>query len=138
MNSRVTPIKMVAGTCLIGLSSLVFAETAPALQALEKFKSASQELVRLQSGIKDAASAKAAQKKIDEATKRQQAAEANMTEAMKKLDPGNLQDAKLMERIYADMQAQNEAVANAQLKAIDVQSAAAEKAAAAKAAHQKQ
>jgi len=129
---------MVAGTCLIGLSSLVFAETAPALQALEKFKSASQELVRLQSGIKDAASAKAAQKKIDEATKRQQAAEANMTEAMKKLDPGNLQDAKLMERIYADMQAQNEAVANAQLKAIDVQSAAAEKAAAAKAAHQKQ
>lgn len=134
MLTKPTLIKCIAVASLLGMSSLAPAQPAAVQQALIKFKSASQELIKLQSRVKDEASAKAVQTKLDAATKRQRAAEVSLSEAMKTLDLKNYQDAKLMERAYAEIQTQNKAVADAQLKAFEDQSAAAEKAA----AHQKQ
>ena len=71
-------IKLIAGACLWGMTSLAFAQAAAVDQKLGEFKSASLELSRLYASAKDEAAAKAVAAQIAAATKRQQTAEADL------------------------------------------------------------
>lgn len=104
--------------------SFAYADAAAVAKSIAEFKTASQELVRLYEGAKDEASAKAAEAQINAVTKRQKAAENSLNAAIQKLNPNNQEDGKMIEKAYAEMQAANEAVSAAQLKAIENQEAA--------------
>lgn len=124
MFSKGKTITLLAGVCLFGMASLAFAQAAVVTHALADYKSASQELIRLYTSAKDEAAAKVVAAQINAATKRQEAAGMGMSEAMKRLDPESQQDVTLMENAFAEMQADNQAVANAQLNAFASQAAA--------------
>ena len=112
--------------CLPFVASFAYADAAAVARSIAEFKAASQELVRLYEGARDEASAKAAETQINAATKRQKAAESALNEAIQTLNPNNKENGKMIENAYAEMQAANEAVSAAQLKAIENQAAAKE------------
>jgi cytochrome c556 len=110
--------------CLLCAASFAYADAAAVARGIAEFKAASQELVRLYTSARDEASAKAAEAQINAATKRQNAAESALNAAIQKLNPNNQADGKIIENAYAEIQAANEAVSAAQLKAMENQEAA--------------
>jgi hypothetical protein len=117
-------VSFLTGVCLLCAASIAHADAAGVTRSIAEYKVASQELVRLYTGARDEASAKAAEARINAATKRQQAAENALNAAIQKLDPNNQADGRMIEKAYAEMQAANEAVSAAHLKAIEKQAAA--------------
>lgn len=113
-----TLMPILAGTLMIGASSLAHAQVAQMSKGMAQFTSASQELVTLYKGAKDAGSVKAMPQKIAAAMKRKAAAEAAIQKAMQKLDPKSEKAGKLAEKIFGALQQQNQAVAAAQLASI--------------------
>ncbi len=110
--------------CLLCAASFAYADAAAVARSISEYKAASQELVKLYTSAKDEASAKAAEAQINAATKRQNAAESALNAAIQTLNPNNQAHGKMIEKAYAEMQAANEAVSAAQLKAIENQAAA--------------
>jgi len=117
-------LSFISGACLLFAASFAYADAAAVARSISEYKAASQELVRLYTSARDEASAKAAEAQINAATKRQTAAENALNTAIQKLNPNNQADGKMIENAYAEMQAANEAVSAAQLKAIENQEAA--------------
>lgn len=113
--SKIAP--MLVGALMMGTSTVAYGQAAKMSSALEQFQSATTQLVKLHSGIKDAATAKAAAAKIAAAEKNKAAAAQAIEAALKKLDPKNEQAGKLAEKIFASMQKANQAVVEARLKA---------------------
>ena len=109
--------------CLLVTASFAYADAAAVARSIAEYKAASQELVRLYEGAKDEASAKAAESQINAATKRQKAAESALNAAIQKLNPNNQGHGKMIEKAFTEMQAANEAVSAAQLKAMENQEA---------------
>lgn len=118
---------VLVGFLMMGATSAVYAQAAKMSQSMTQFKAASQELVKLYNGARDAGSAKALSKKIAAAMKRKAAAEAAIQKAMQKLNPKSEKAGKLAEKVFGAMQAQNKAVADAQLASIDRVAAAKSK-----------
>jgi predicted alpha/beta superfamily hydrolase len=110
--------------CLLCAASFAYADAAAVARSIVEYKAASQDLVRLYEGARDEASAKAAESRINAATKRQKAAESALNAAIQKLNPNNQEHGKMIEKAFTEMQAANEAVSAAQLKAMENQEAA--------------
>ena len=110
-----TLMPILFGILMIGATSAANAQVAEMSKGMALYQSAAQELVALYNGTKDAASAKAMAQKIDAAQKRKDTAEAAIQAALQKLDPKNENAGKLAEKIFGEMQRQNQAVAEAQL-----------------------
>jgi predicted Zn-dependent protease len=117
-------LSFITGACLLAAASFAYADAAAVARSIADYKAASQELVRLYTGARDEASAKAAEVQINAATKRQKAAEEALNAAMQRLDPNNQADGKMIENAFTEMQAANEAVSAAQYKSLENQSAA--------------
>jgi hypothetical protein len=117
-------LSFLTGACLLFAATFAYADAAAVARSIAEYKAASQELVRLYTGAIDEASAKAAEAQINTATKRQKAAESALNAAIQTLNPNNQAHGKMIENAYAEMQAANEAVSAAQLKAIENQEAA--------------
>lgn len=117
-------LSFITGACLLFAASFAYADAAAVARSIADYKAASQELVRLYTGARDEASAKAAEAQINAATKRQRAAENALNAAMQKLDPNNQENGKMIENAFTEMQAANEAVSAAQHKSLENQSAA--------------
>ena len=117
-------LSFLTGACLLVAATFAYADAAAVVRSIAEYKAASQELVRLYTGAIDEASAKAAEAQINAATKRQNAAESALNAAIQTLNPNNQTHGKMIENAYAEMQAANEAVSAAQLKAIENQEAA--------------
>lgn len=115
LKSKVIPV--LVGTLIMGSATVAYGQAAKMSDALIKFQSATTELVKLHSGVKNAASAKAVSTKIAAAEKRKAAAEKAIEAAMKKLDPKSEKAGKLAEKVFAAMQKANQAVVKAQLRA---------------------
>lgn len=90
-----------------------------------EYKKASQEVVKLYNSVKSEESAKAAEAQILAATEKQKSAAETLNKAMQSLDPNNLEDGKIIENAFSEMQAANDAVSEAQLKSWESQSASA-------------
>lgn len=121
-----TILSFLAGACLLVAATFAHADAAAVARGIAEYKAASQELARLYTGAIDEASAKAAEAQINAATKRQNAAESALNVAIQTLNPNNQAHGKMIENAYAEMQAANEAVSAAHLKAIENQAAAKE------------
>tara|TARA_R110002051_G_scaffold42966_2_gene87653 strand:- start:563 stop:958 length:396 start_codon:yes stop_codon:yes gene_type:complete len=117
MTARRKVLPILAGALMIGLSTAALGQAAKMTAGLEKFTAASRDLVKLYTGSKDEASGKAMAGKISAAAKRKDAAEKAIQAAMQKLNPKSQKDGKLAEKVFAEMQARNQAVAEAQIKA---------------------
>ena len=124
MGVRGKVLSLLVGGMIVGLSVVASAQTAQMSKGLEKFKAASQELIKLYYAAKDKAAAKGLQPKIDAATKRKEAAQAAIQAAMQKLDPKNPKHGKLAEKVFRKMQKIAESVGKAQLKAAKMQTEA--------------
>lgn len=124
MFARKRMLFFIMGAFLLFTASFAYADAAAVARSIAEYKAASQELVRLYEGVKNEASAKAAEAQINAATKRQNAAESALNAAIQTLNPNNQTHGKMIENAYVEMQAANEAVSAAQLKAIENQAAA--------------
>lgn len=108
----------LVGMLMIGATSAVYAQAAKMAQSMTQYKSAAQELVALHNGTKGPKSAKAMTKKIAGATKRKDQAAAAIQAAMQKLDAKSEKAGRLAEKLFAEMQKHNKAVADAHLASI--------------------
>lgn len=114
-----TFMPILVGFLMIGTTSIVYAQAAKMSKSMTQYKSAAQELVALYNGTKGVKSAKAMSKKIAAATKRKAAAQKAIQDAMQKLNHKSQKDGRLAEKVFGAMQAQNKAVADAQLASIE-------------------
>tara|TARA_R110002072_G_scaffold33205_19_gene100610 strand:+ start:7004 stop:7402 length:399 start_codon:yes stop_codon:yes gene_type:complete len=114
-----TLMPALIGMLMIGSTSVAYAQAAKMSQGMAQFRSAAQELVTLYNGTGNAATMKAMSGKIAGAMKRKADAASAIEDGMKKLDPKSQKDGRLAEKIFGDMQAQNKAVADAHLAAIE-------------------
>ena len=119
-----TILPILVGALLAGSATMAFGQAAKMTQAFGDYKAAAQKLVALHKGAQDAAAAKAAEAKMAAANKQKEAAVKAIEAALKKLNPKSEKDGKLAEKIFAEMQAVNEAVVEAALKAAEAQAAA--------------
>jgi hypothetical protein len=119
-----TILSFIAGVCLLAAASFAHADAAAVAKSISDYKAASQDLVRLYTSAVSEAAAKALEAQIDAATKRQKAAEEALSAAMQQLDPNNQENGKMIEKAFMEIQAANDAVSAAHLKAMQSQSAA--------------
>ncbi len=117
-------VSFLTVVCLLCAASIAHADAAAVARSIAEFKVASQELVRLYTGARDEASAKATEAQINAASKRQKAAESSLNAAIQKLDPNKQGSGKMIEKVFMEMQAANEAVSAAHLKAMENQAVA--------------
>lgn len=117
MSFKLNIAPVLVGALIMGASTVAYGQAEKMSSALKQFQSATTQLVKLHAGVKNAATAKAAEAKIAAAEKRKAAAESAIEAALKKLNPKSEKAGKLAEKIFAAMQKANQAVVEAQLKA---------------------
>ena len=114
-------LSFITAVCLLAAATFVFADAAAVDRSVVEYKAASQELVGLYARAVDEASANALEAQIEAAAQRQEKAEEALKAAMRTLDPKNHENSKIIEKAYKEIQAANEAVSAANLKAVERQ-----------------
>jgi hypothetical protein len=94
------------------------ASLEPVSQELDAYKAVPQELLILYERAKDNVAPCSIAAEIDAAVKKRDAVEAALSEAMKKLDPKNERYGTLPQSSFAEIQALDKTVSDAQLSTI--------------------
>ena len=117
-------LSVIIGVSLLACASFVYADAAAVAKIVADYKAVSQELTALYAGATTEANAKAVEAKINAATDKLKADENAMQAEMQKFDLNSDQAGMIIEMAYAEMKAVNEAVAAAQMKALELQAVA--------------
>jgi DNA polymerase IIIc chi subunit len=116
-------VPALAGAYFIVASTVTWAQSEQLAQGLSDFEAASSEIVALLQTIEDAETAAATAPQILAATERQDEAEAAIQTAIQGMDPENPDHGAQIEQVFQKVQSANQAVADAQMHALERQTA---------------
>ena len=116
-----------AGACLVLASTASWADPAQLAQSVSDYKAASAEIVALLETVQDPATAAATAPQILAATERRNQAEAAIQAAMQDMDPNNQEQGSQIQQAFQEVQTANQAVADAQMQAVESQTTAGAK-----------
>jgi hypothetical protein len=113
-----------AGACLVFASTASWTNPDQLARGVSDFKAASRQIVALFETVQDPATAGATAPRVRAATASRNQAEAEIQAAMQDMDPNNRDHSAQIQRVYREIQAANQAVANAKIQATARQTAA--------------